>query len=507
MEKNLHNIDEVFSDAHERFVEQAPVDGWEKLQAGLDKKDADKYKRRFIGWKRVAILLFLLLSGFIIYETGIVKTYHGNNQNAGTSTSSSSNNSFVKPNSIPLNNSNDNLGKNKSHDEERTEFATRINPDSQMKNLFSSKSTHIDSFSYSPDESFSVIGKNKVYKKQKTKISIRSTAPAQEDELNNVTTDETVADIDNNNSQKQPGEKDEMLKTKMLRRELPEKIKLASTETKAIMITPGMLSKPALPLLMVNAEKNPSKLQKKNFNPYWTVTPFASNDWGMYQLDNDVQDNTGNNQNEKDAVSKRERHESSYSAGLTATRQFSKHIGIKTGVAFSNTAIAISPEEIYAVQQNGQVAYKYITSSGYGLIKPGFGLPPAVGDSLRSAEAQHNLQVVSIPLSVSYRIDKKKFSVIPSAGVAANFITSAKVKTEVSDALNKETVNITGLDGMKRFYTSFVADINFQYNLNNKLAFNVLPSFKYALSPITKNNVVKTFPYSFGIGAGLTFKF
>ena len=227
----------------------------------------------------------------------------------------------------------------------------------------------------------------------------------------------------------------------------------------------------------------------------------------MYQLNNDIPDNTGNNQNEKEAVSKRERHESSYSVGVMITRQFSKHIGVKSGVIFSNTAIAILPQEIYAELHNGQIAFKYITSSGFGLIKPGFGPQPSLGDSIKSAEAQHNLQVISIPLSVSYRIDSKKFSIIPSAGLSANYIASVTVKTEVSDALNRETVNITGLDGMRQFYTGFVADLNVQYSIKNNLAVNLIPSFKYALSPITKNNVVKTFPYNFGLGAGLTFKF
>ncbi len=97
---------------------------------------------------------------------------------------------------------------------------------------------------------------------------------------------------------------------------------------------------------------------------------------------------------------------------------------------YSNTAIAIDPQKMYAAQQtNGGIAYKYITSSGYGYVKPGFGLPPAIGDSLTTASAQHNLQAVSIPALLTYRIEKNKISIAPSAGITANFITSAKIKT------------------------------------------------------------------------------
>ncbi len=46
----------------------------ESLFAHLDKKDAESYKKRFIGWKRIALLLLLILAGLILYESGIVKT-------------------------------------------------------------------------------------------------------------------------------------------------------------------------------------------------------------------------------------------------------------------------------------------------------------------------------------------------------------------------------------------------------------------------------------------------
>jgi hypothetical protein len=92
-------------------------------------------------------------------------------------------------------------------------------------------------------------------------------------------------------------------------------------------------------------------------------------------------------------------------------------------------------------------------------------------------------------------------------GISTNFITSANVKTEVTDALNKESVTINGLGGMKNVYASLVADVSLQYNYNSKWSFNLLPGFEYALTPITKGNVVKTFPYSFNIGAGITYKF
>src|SRR5260221_10976682 len=77
MRKDLHNIDEVFNSAYKQFEEDPSPGIWGKINAVLDKKDAELYKRRFVGWKRTAILLLFFLTGFILYESGILKTGSG----------------------------------------------------------------------------------------------------------------------------------------------------------------------------------------------------------------------------------------------------------------------------------------------------------------------------------------------------------------------------------------------------------------------------------------------
>ena len=72
MDKDLHDIDDIFNKAHQRYTEEPSGAAWEKISAVLEKDDAEKYKKRFIGWKRIAIVLILLLSGLMIYEAGII---------------------------------------------------------------------------------------------------------------------------------------------------------------------------------------------------------------------------------------------------------------------------------------------------------------------------------------------------------------------------------------------------------------------------------------------------
>lgn len=521
MDKNLHNIDEAFNRAYQSYEDEPSAAAWEKLNAALDKEDAEKYKRRFIGWKRIAVLLLFLLSGFLIYETGVVikrkndkelvKKVNGtdsafvtDNRNATNKKTVETNTKEKEGNNLPS-----------VFDNQVQQAPSDVVTEGNEKEILAPKSNQQITTVFEQSEIDINTSKIKKAIKQsarnKTKITIRPGTIAE---------DETGSIADNNVPKNKKGNskiKDDQtaifssMETDSIRRlVISPMTSIERIEIPKPAITDLKIKEPVLPVINTTASIAQSKKKKSSssFKPFWSVTGFASNDWGQYKLDNDVHDNTGNQQDEKEEINHREKHEGSFSAGVFATRQFSKHFGFKTGLIYSNTAIGISPQEMYAAQKtDGSIAYKYITSSGYGFVKPGFGLPPAVGDSILSTEAQHNLQMISIPLMVSYRFEKNKFSVSPAVGLTANFITSANVKTEVTDALNKEAVTISGLDGMRGFYTGLIADVNLQYNCNSKWSFSLLPGFKYALTPITKGNVVKTFPYSFNIGAGITYKF
>ena len=186
---------------------------------------------------------------------------------------------------------------------------------------------------------------------------------------------------------------------------------------------------------------------------------------------------------------------------------------MKRGCSSPELFIPIQPltlhlRKIYAVQSpSGDYAYKYITSAGYGYIRPGFTVAPALGDSLLTAEAEHTLRHITVPLVIKYKIKRGKFSIMPGAGIAANFLTGTKVETEIKNTSDKETVTITKLTGAKNFNWSLTTDAEMQYQLNNKMSVNLRPAFRYAISSITRNDDFQTFPYAFGVGLGMTFKF
>ena len=528
MNKDLHNIDDIFNSAQQRFEEDPSADVWDKIDSGLDKKDADSYRRRFIGWKRVAIILILFLSGFVLYESGIIRRISGTgNQNNVVSDK----NSLVKDKPVQeenaVNTDNNESGKNTVINDFPVLSADKV-IDTETNKL-KKPATEKEKVSASDIKKIKIINKDKntgadqviaINNAAKSKVipDEKITVSSKKNESDNSSVENLMLTNKNNKPKSTEPYRDNNIVGKNPATELMALNKIRMIHADKMAVTENFIphdpSGKALLLLIPDSvlakiiSEQEAKKGARIFKPYWTISGFASNDLALYKLENDEEDHIGPVHNEKDVISKRERHESSFSAGIIATRQFTKRLGIKSGLIYSNIAIVIDPQKLYAAQTpNGNISYKYITSSGYAYVKPGFGLPPAIGDSLNSAIAQHKLQSLSIPVMLTYKLGNKKFSISPSAGITANFIASAKVETEVEDALNRETVTINGLNGTKHFYIGFTADVNLQYNLHKRWAINLLPAFQYALSPITKSNVVKTYPYSLGVGMGLTYKF
>ena len=112
MSKDLHDIDELFRAGLDGYKETPSTGVKETLDAALDKQDAEKYKKRFILWKRSALLLLLLLAGFVLYESGIIKTGGGHYDSKNIAAdkndvSSNSNETINQDKNNPVNSNNE----------------------------------------------------------------------------------------------------------------------------------------------------------------------------------------------------------------------------------------------------------------------------------------------------------------------------------------------------------------------------------------------------------------
>lgn len=500
MNKNLHDIDDLFHSSLESNEEHPSASVWEKINASLDKEDALSYKRRFIAWKRLAIILLLLLSGFILYETGIINfgLGHLNDQD----TNNNKRLSRISGQKKATRNSNE-IHRDTNQDLFRVGNVKEINKnkndkDEKINNIAGFKNTNYRG------------GLNSVRPSFVTKLQFNKIDAVERNEIKKVINNLADQDQLKLNNQTIFNDKENVFlfwaekEVKQLNIPAPLIGKNIDNDIK-IQLRTGIqhVELPLVnePILNSTFSKELKQVIIKPLKPYWLITGYASYDRVNYKLDSDLPVTISN-------IRHQEAHEPSFSGGILIKRQHTKHWGLQTGIGYSHTSIGISSQKLFAFQDpSGDIGYKFISSSGYAYIKPGNGPPPAFGDTLNTIEAKHNIKSVSVPVSVKYQVRKNKIMFIPGVGVEANYITSAKVEVEIENASNRETVIIKKLSGIKSFYWTFVADAEVQYKLNKNLSLSIRPTFRHALTPITKENVVETIPFSFGIGLGLSYQF
>ncbi len=69
MIKKFKNIDSIFKSSYDGFEEEPSAGLWSKINEGLDKQDVVRFKRRFIAWKRNTLLLILLMTIYVLYDS------------------------------------------------------------------------------------------------------------------------------------------------------------------------------------------------------------------------------------------------------------------------------------------------------------------------------------------------------------------------------------------------------------------------------------------------------
>ena len=461
-------MDESFRSAYRQFTDDPSPDVWEKINAGLDKKDIASYQKRSRNRKMIVILSLLILLGYVMYEAGIIKIgFAHSKENVALAKAGKKSGKISDKQNETIGNADHFLPRKSNKKESKT--IAKKSSDKIERNTWTIASLNENTHPVLP------------VKTKKDHATIPSVT---------------------SNSKKQLQRKDQYAPATT--------ISVLSVEENRIneMVAPYLNQIRSAHLkniddsFSINSKlKSTATNHINSFEPHWAVTGYMSFDAVGYRLDKD--------QPTIMEIKQHEEHQPSFSAGVFIAHRFKKHWSLQSGLIYSKTSIAISPQKIFAsLGQAGTLSYKYITSSGFAYIRPGFSQQPSPGDSLTAESAEHTLQHIIVPLLIHYTITKHgKLILSPGLGITGNFLISAKLETEVEDSYNREHVLVNKLDGIRSFYWSTMVDAEIRYNITGKMSMDLHPSFRYALSPLTDNNNVSTFPYSLGLGFGITYRF
>ena len=503
MDKDLHDIEDLFKSALDDNEEMPPAKVWDAVDNRLDKDTVVAIKKKYKTWKRLSLLLLLLLISLSLYELNNRRTNNGITK---------TNNGVVGKESV-LNNDNDN-----KKQPDKNSFTSKEQTDSKDVNNNTTANTIPDN----PAITVQPSGNNLIINKQNqpnlsTDVNTIANSPVavKQNSLltlvpgyrNNIKTANPGSNMQNattgNNSvqtNKQmplswqwnhlPAEK---INTQITALPEPKNSLLSTVSTKN---NPLIDTKNTVAQLPKKKETKPSR---------FSITGFFSPDNISYRLEDDDVINQPDNSAE---IKKTEHHEFSSTTGALVDYELNKHWTLQSGLTFANTNIVVDPKTIYAqTVNNGGVKYRLNISSGYGYLVPSFQPSPLAGDSLKVTGTTHKLRYLGIPIAVKYTISKGKLKIEAMAGVSTNFLTMGKVETEIQQGPNNEIDILNKIEGLKSIYLSGMAGIGAEYKLTKKLSFTLMPTARFALNPINKGAVVKTFPNSFGLAAGLKLRF
>ncbi|MBK8712999.1 MAG: outer membrane beta-barrel protein [Niastella sp.] len=508
MDKNLHNIEDLFHAALDDNEETPSQNVWEKIDRQLDKDNIVSIKRKYTNLKRFAVMLLLLLISFALFDVykintlskgnGLAKydnsiksdkqsksniiTGKGSEKNTETNsavitdTSSNINDRKDKPSPEDITTNNQKL--TNQHQDVPID-KTQLQKLNKVEKIYSSKNIK------KTQEDLTSNQKKKRNTKGSYRIKITSPDPVEDKESTdqNDYADNQIPYLPKKNTR--PPEEDK-LKTK------------DSTDTKKL----STLIVSAKPKIADSSNNTIAKTasKKTSKSSRFSFTPFFSPDIAWYRLQDDK---TGQPDNASE-IEKEEKHEFSSTFGILADYKINKHWGLQSGVTLSNTNITVNPKTIYAQQDNtGGVKYRINTSSGYGYVLPSFSTNPAIGDSLYAFTSTHSLQYIGIPLAVTYNITKGKFKFNALAGIAANILTKAKLEATLEKGFNNSIETLDNIRGLKKVYFSGLAGIGVDYKLTKKTALVFEPTMRFALNSINKDAPVKSYPMSFGFNVGL----
>ena len=514
MDKNLHDIENLFRKELEGNEETPSPNTWGRIDKILDRDKILSIDKKYASLKKIVFLLMFFLIGLSIYVWNI-RQNNGPEKKDSTAlnneakTKDNKNNLPDGFNKIDLKKSADTL--NKKDDKNQNSIADILPANTDENILKPLNKKPEKTVSSDTTETISIFPVSKSRKKSEKTIpgvtnnNIKSSITKQGKTGKNkwgiktpalIKTEHDVAvkhiNIDSTKT---------LISVMQLNSFPDTKIKNSTTdliETKKLL----QATVPSKPALKINNSKN--IFQKQTIKSQFYVTGFFSPEISFFR----IRDNQSGNQsgNTMDAENS-ETRTFSYTIGALIEYKTTRNWSWQSGLTLSTTNMDIDPGIVYAKADNaGTVKYQINTSSGYSYILPSFSNNPNIGDSIFAMSTTNTLQYLGIPLSVKYSINKGKFTFNAMTGISANFLTQGKITTEVEKGNNSEMETSAKIIGLKKFYLSGIAGVGLDYNFYKNLSADFSPTFRFALNPINRGIPVKSFPNSFGFSMGLKLK-
>ncbi|MDM8002345.1 MAG: outer membrane beta-barrel protein [Bacteroidota bacterium] len=221
-----------------------------------------------------------------------------------------------------------------------------------------------------------------------------------------------------------------------------------------------------------------------------------------------------------------EKSRPAYSTGVSVGYRISDRLTIQSGIGLasigqtiSDVAVYAGLSDYYAVKSN----YLYSVETASGLILAGntdlylTDSKDRVGTLVQGnmadpskypltqvgSDIRQVFRYLELPVMVRYKLIDKRVGLNLSGGMAYGFLVDNAAYTgEGSDI-----VRVGYTEGMNTFNLSSQLGLGMEYNISQKITFNLEPVFRYYVTPLSDISGALYKPYSVGFSSGFFFKF
>ncbi|HEY5368429.1 MAG TPA: outer membrane beta-barrel protein [Hanamia sp.] len=519
MDKNVHDIEDLFRKTLEQNEENPPQRAWDRIEKKLDKDKVVSIKKKYDSLKKVALLLLFLLAGLSIY---VWKSQNRNTAKPDKDISEINKDVKLKNERLKeesetttLQKSIDSLAINKtSNPGQIAKESHRINDRTTFKNENARQTKPVNSLILKrlPNTS---INQNKLEVKKTVESDLSEVSKfssQKKDELIKRKSNEIVETTIPNRIESRhpafisPGGIQNVYSLPAIATSNLKDVREVKSNTGDLLATKetfhNIASGKIDPLIQIEKTKVRKPSVKSTKQPHFAITGFYSPDIAFYHFEDNDPGNSNNTNFENSETE-------SYSSTLGALVDYtiSNHWGLQSGITLATSNFNLESETLYAQQDNlGGIKYKLSTPLGDAYVLPSFSSNPSIGDSIFSKSPTHTLQYLGIPLAVRYNFNQGKFSLNALGGITANFLTRGRISTELKSGADNEIETTDKIHGLKTFYLSGLAGVGLDYNIYKKFSLTFSPTFRFALNSINNDGSVLSYPNSFGFAFGIKMK-
>ncbi|MBL7739478.1 MAG: outer membrane beta-barrel protein [Chitinophagaceae bacterium] len=497
-----HNdIDNLFYEGIEGHSEYPSEKVWGRVEAELERKTAEDYRKKYGPMKRIGLVLLLILTGLLIYETSIL-----NNKKAGHA----ARHEFNKP--AP---SGSDITRQDAKDKRSGQHGSISENVVVDQDLAPYGQTNTTTFTHT------VAG----FDTNEPALSILS------DNAAPIVIAEQAADmVKAGTAAEEAGEYEDRME--VIERIAPLSFSLSATAFtgKKDMASPMTATVPGSSIIPVITNHtvyggrtvHGSRLSLSAYvspgitwnlvrdNKHHGRRRGGGNGGGNNGSGGSNGGNNGGNGNGGGRGDSRHDYSRSEHSGLAIHGGVSLHYALsgkwsaETGLAYLSSSTIINSKKIYAVSDNtGAIRYRLNSSSGYSYVTPQNNSGLTAGDSTVISKSKNTISYLGVPVSISYKfLSAGKFSLAASAGGQLNFLLSGKTTA----SFDTDYSTSAKMQGLQPLHVSLLTGLTGELALNKKIALTLSPAGQFGLSSASRHTVVRTKPNFLRLSAGVKLK-